>query len=74
MGAILELKLDINDCRGQGYDEAAAVSGSKNGMAAHIIKENPKDVYTHFCSHRLHLRICKTWKIQSVANIMYQIR
>ena len=74
LGAISELKLDIDDCRGKVYDGAAAVSGSKNGMAAHIIKENPKAVYTHFCSHRLHLRICKTWKIQSVANIMYQIR
>ena len=29
--------VDINDCREQGYDWAAAVSGSKNYMAAHII-------------------------------------
>ena len=49
LGAISELKLDINDCRGQGYDGAAAVSGTKNGMAAHI---------------------CKTGKVQRVANIM----
>ena len=42
MGAISELKLDINDCRGQVYDGAAAVSG--NDMAAHIIKENPKAI------------------------------
>ena len=41
---ISELKLDINDCVGQGYDGAAAVSGSKNGMAAHIINRNPKAV------------------------------
>ena len=27
--AISELKLDINDCREQGYDGAAAVSGSQ---------------------------------------------
>ena len=74
LGAISELKLDINDCRGQGYDGAAAVSGSKNGMAAHIIKENPKAIYTHCFSHRLNLSICKTCKIQSVANIMEQIK
>ena len=60
LGAISELKLDINDCRWQGYDEAAAVSGSKNGMAAHIIKENPKAIYTYCFSHRLNLSICKT--------------
>ena len=65
LGAISELKLDINDCRGQGYDGAAAVSGSKNGMAAHIIKENPKAIYTHCFSHRLNLSVCKTCKIQS---------
>ena len=74
LGAILELKLDINDCRGQGYNEPAAVSGSKNGMAAHIIKENPKAIYTHCFSHRLNLSICKACKIQSVANIMEQIK
>ena len=59
LGAIYELKLDINDCRGQGYDGAAAVSGSKNGMAAHITKENPEVIYTHCFSHRLNLSICK---------------
>ena len=62
LGAISELKLDIDDCRGQGYDGAAAASGSKNGMAAHIIKENPKAIYTHCFSHRLDLSICKTCK------------
>ena len=74
LGAISELKLDINDCRGQGYDGAAPVSGSKNGMATHIIKENPKAIYTHCFSHRLNLSICKTCKIQRVANIMEQIK
>ena len=72
--AIAELKLDINDCRGQGYDGAAAVSGSKNGMAAHIIKENPKAIYTHCFSHRLNLSICISCKIQSGANIMEQLK
>ena len=62
LGAISELKLDINDCRGQGYAGAAAVSGSKNGMAAHIIKENPKAIYTHCFSHRLDLSICESCK------------
>ena len=36
LGAILELKLDINDYREQGYNKAVAVSGSKNGVAGHI--------------------------------------
>ena len=74
MAAISELKLDINDCRGQGYDGTAAVSGIKNGMAAHILEENPKAIYTHCFSHRLNLSVCKTCKIQSVPNIMEQIK
>ena len=54
LGAISELNLDINDCRGQGYDGTAAVSGSKNGTPAHIINKNPKAIYTHCFSHRLY--------------------
>ena len=74
LGAISELKLDINDCRGQGYDGATAISGSKNGMAAHRIKENPKAIYTHCFFHRLNLTICKSCIIQSVENKMEQIK
>ena len=46
MGATLELELDMINCRGQGYDGAAAVSGSKNDMAVDIIKKSPKS-YLH---------------------------
>ena len=74
MGAISELNLDINDCRGQGYDGTAAVSGSKNGTPAHIINKNPKAIYTHCFSHRLYPSICKTCKIQIVSNIMEKIK
>ena len=74
LGAISELKPDINDCRGQDYDGAAAVSGSKNDMAAHIMNKNSKALYTHCFSHRLNLSICKACKIQSVSNIMEKIK
>ena len=74
LGAISELKLDIKDCQGQGYDGNAAVSVSKNSVAAHIIKKNLKAIYIHCISHRLNLSICKTCKIQSFANIMQQIK
>ena len=42
LGAILELKLDINDYREQGYNKAVAVSGSKNGVAGHILRKKQK--------------------------------
>ena len=37
---IKNLTLDINNCRGQGYDGAASVSGHINGVSAHIIMIN----------------------------------
>ena len=43
-------------------------------MAAHVIKENPKATYTHCFSQRLNLSICKSCKLQNVANIMEQIK
>ena len=68
--AISELKLNINVCRGQGYDGATSVSGSKNSVVANMIIKNLKAIYTHCIAHRLNLSICKTCKIQSVANTM----
>ena len=44
---LVEVNLDIKDCRGQGYDGAGAVAGSINGCSAHILKENSKALYTH---------------------------
>ena len=39
-----DLKLDVLDCRGQGYDGAGAVSGRINGLSAHFLKINDKAV------------------------------
>ena len=36
------LTLDINNCREQGYDGAASVSGHSNGFSAHILRINEK--------------------------------
>ena len=63
LGTISDLKLDVNGCREQGYDQAAAVSENKNGTAAHIIKENPKAIYTYCFPYRQNLSVCKTCKI-----------
>ena len=45
------LTLDISNCRGQGYDGAASVSGHINGFSAHILRINEKAVYPHCHSH-----------------------
>ena len=47
LGGLIDLGLDIRNCRGQGYDGAAAVSGHINVLSAHIYKINNKAIYTH---------------------------
>ena len=68
------LTLDINNCRGQGYDGAASVSGHINGLSAHILRINEKAVYTHCHSHRLNLVVAASCSIQYVKNIFDQIK
>ena len=66
--------LDINNCRGQGYDGAGAVAGKRKGLSAHILRLNEKAIYTHCHSHRLNLCISKSCSIQSVRNVLEQIK
>ena len=40
--ALINLDSDIRNCRGQGYDGAADVSGHINGLSAHLCKINIK--------------------------------
>ena len=49
---ISDLKLDINDCRGQGYDGAGSVAGKVKGLSAIILRLNKLAIYTHCASHR----------------------
>ena len=66
---IADLKLDVLDCRGEGYDGAGAVSGHINGLSAHFLQINYKAIYTHCHSHRLNLVICSSCSIQFVRNV-----
>ena len=61
--------LDLQNCRGQGYDSAGAVSGHVNGLSVLILRENSKALYTHYSSHRLNLAIGTSCKFSSVRNL-----
>ena len=69
-----DLKLDIKDCRGEGYDGAGSVSGHINGLSAHILRLNSKALYTHCHNHRFNLSICKSYKIQLVSDVFDKVR
>ena len=60
------LTLDINNCQGHGYDEAASVSSHINGISAYILRINEKAVYTHCHSHRLNLLVAASCSIHYV--------
>ena len=72
--AIKELSLDIQDCRGQGYDGAGSVAGCDKGLSARILRINPKALYTHCHSHGLILCVSGSCSIQCVRNVMLQIK
>ena len=42
---IADLKLDVLECRGQGYDGAGAVSGDINGLYAHFLQISDNAIY-----------------------------
>ena len=69
-----ELTLPISDCRGQGYDGAGSVAGHINGLSAHILKLNPKALYTHCYSNRLNLSICDSLSIAEINEMLKHVK
>lgn len=49
------MKIPIEDCRGQGYDNAANMSGKFKGVQANIKEINPLAVYSNCGAHSLNL-------------------
>lgn len=49
--------LNLDKCRGQGYDGAAAMSGIYGGVQALIKQKQPKAEYVHCAAHNLNLVI-----------------
>ena len=54
--------LDIQNIRGQGYDEASNMRGMWNGLQALILNDCPYAYYIHCFAHRLRLALVKTSK------------
>ena len=56
------LNLSIEFCRGQCYDGASVMTGSKNGVAKIISNDEPRAVFTHCYGHSLNLAVGDTVK------------
>lgn len=52
-----KLNIDINKCRGQGYDGASVMSGHYSGVQKRIKDQVPSAQYIHCCAHNLNLVI-----------------
>ena len=72
--ALNDMTLSIDDCRGQGYDGAGAVSGHINGLSANILRLNGKALYTHCYSHRLNLAVCDSLTVVEVNTMMKHVK
>ena len=67
---LVTLGLDMNKCRGQGYDGAGNTAGKYIGTAALIKKEYPLALYVHCASHHLNLCVADACKIQPIKIMM----
>lgn len=69
-----DLKLNVQNCQGQGYDGAGSVAGRFLGLSAHILRLNEKAIYTHCYSHQLNLTISESCSVPLVRNVLTQIK
>lgn len=60
--------LNVKNCRGQGYDGASVMSGSKSGVQKRILLVVPKAPFVHCCAHNLNLVISDAAKSTREAN------
>ena len=74
---LLRFNLDISRCRGQCYDGGSNMAGSRNGVKAQILKEEPRAMFTHYYGHALSLSVGDTVKrirlLQSSMDTTYEI-
>ncbi|ROL41869.1 Zinc finger MYM-type protein 1 [Anabarilius grahami] len=52
---LCEHGIDVSDCRGQGYDNGANMSGKVKGVQAEILRKNKLATYSPCASHTLNL-------------------
>ena len=59
---ILRMNLKLGHCRGQYYDGASTMSGTKKGVAKVIATKESSSIYTHCYGHALNLGVGDTVK------------
>ena len=67
-------RLDIKNCRGQGYDGASNMSSEAVGVQARIKVLCEKAVYTHCCGHNLSLVVVSACKLPVIRNVLDKVQ
>ncbi|KAF2890866.1 hypothetical protein ILUMI_15307 [Ignelater luminosus] len=62
--------LQVENVRGQGYDEGANMSGKFSGVQSRVKQLQPLATYMHCAAHKLNLSIVKACSLPSVRNMM----
>ena len=63
---LLRMNLTMAQCRGQCYDGASNMTGSKHGVAAQLLAEEPCALLTHCYGHALNLAVADAMKQSKV--------
>ncbi|XP_010430703.1 PREDICTED: zinc finger MYM-type protein 1-like [Camelina sativa] len=71
--ALIDLKLDINDVRGQGYDNGQNMKGKHRGVQKRLLDINPRAFYTPCGCHSLNLALCDMAKSSKKAVYFFGI-
>ncbi|GJN37740.1 hypothetical protein PR202_gb26726 [Eleusine coracana subsp. coracana] len=56
--ALASLDLNIDDVRGQGYDNGSNMKGRNKGVQNHVLEVNPRALYIPCACHSLNLTLC----------------
>ena len=70
IGAVADLGLSMDDCRGQCYDGAGNMSGRLNGASSLLRVEHDKAIYVHCVNHRFNLCVADTCQLPLVTNML----
>ena len=54
---LLRFNLDLSRCRGQCYDGASNMAGSRNGVKNQLLMLEPRALFTHCYGHALSLAV-----------------
>ena len=66
--------IDVQMCRGQGYDGAGAMAGALNGCQAKLQSVVPQAIYYHCSSHQLNLALSKACSVPEIQQMVSTLK